>query len=737
MSMRTQTADALSSELANRLHDVAHCPLATSAELRTLNGRALLSNVHRNIASLRESGLVQSVDFRSSVTGRASARHFLTSEGLRVLSEWLGQTASVTLRELPVSAEWQRVLLERIEILALVYRIAVQVAQCCTESGNDGQASVLFPRDDPLDGIISCADGRWFGVMRQGYGLSLSNLGRRIARQGRKRFQPAALFIVTADGLAMPPIMRRVLERRASLTGVIASEEDIPADEVDEAAWTLPNHLSGQPVSLRDLVLNAGGSAVYRPTVKTSYVKANRPVSLAHLPESRWAELTGAQRQTLDDIFLWPLMDIRQLAALRCVPYANKALSLSRLVDLGMIVRVRVRALPRRRFALSDEGLRYSSSRDRTSLSALRKRWSPGEDRQSAGTMLGKLQLESQHTEGVNDFAARLMTECGAETYVMPSHRAIRHFSDSGGASLVSPDLIAALYQNDSRQTLFLEYEMRATSPNPMRDKLLPWLRYFGTPYPHEDFQGDLRLLFVLQDERVEEAFHEVVNELHGRTGVSIPLATTHKDLLDQSAVALSDRIWQMQGSPSWERTTALSVRLTGRQSDGDFTGSRSERRADVVVSSSVPDFQVQPESPGGTQSLLGTYLRRVRNERQLSLRDVQRLARQHNLGASLSSGYLSVLERDGVKEPSPRILHTLATIYEIDYIDLLRRAGYIPSDASMAGSQQVTFTFRGASQLNSEQRRRVQHMIDFELNDSGETRRLGRPGNEEEGHHQ
>ena len=115
----------------------------------------------------------------------------------------------------------------------------------------------------------------------------------------------------------------------------------------------------------------------------------------------------------------------------------------------------------------------------------------------------------------------------------------------------------------------------------------------------------------------------------------------------------------------------------------------------------------------------LGTYLRQVRTKRQLSLRDVQRLARQKRLGAELSSGYLSMLERNEVKEPSPRILHTLASIYEVDYIDLMRRARYIPTEAGMEGVTPAFAFFRGASQLSEEQQDRVQRMIDFELSES------------------
>ena len=136
---------------------MAKCPFATSAELCTLNGRATLSNVHRNILFLRESGLVDSVRYHPSGGGRTSARHFLTADGTRILSERQGQSESRTLRELPVSAEWQRTLLGRIQLLALVYQIAVQVARCGSTAG--APVSVIFPRDDALDGIIICAEG--------------------------------------------------------------------------------------------------------------------------------------------------------------------------------------------------------------------------------------------------------------------------------------------------------------------------------------------------------------------------------------------------------------------------------------------------------------------------------------------------------------------------------------------------------------------------------------------------
>lgn len=69
----------------------------------------------------------------------------------------------------------------------------------------------------------------------------------------------------------------------------------------------------------------------------------------------------------------------------------------------------------------------------------------------------------------------------------------------------------------------------------------------------------------------------------------------------------------------------------------------------------------------------LGAYLAAVRSDRGLSLRQVEEQS-----GKEVSNAYLSQLENDKVKQPSPSILHVLATIYEVDYIGLMERAGYL-----------------------------------------------------------
>jgi transcriptional regulator with XRE-family HTH domain len=123
----------------------------------------------------------------------------------------------------------------------------------------------------------------------------------------------------------------------------------------------------------------------------------------------------------------------------------------------------------------------------------------------------------------------------------------------------------------------------------------------------------------------------------------------------------------------------------------------------------------------------LGCYLREVREGQKLTLRDVERLAKGNKTGAELSSGYLSMLERDEVKEPSPRILFALASIYGTDYIDLMKRAGYIPNDIDLKPHTPAQVAFHGANRLSEEQQRRIQYIIDLELRDALRSRRKHR----------
>lgn len=74
---------------------------------------------------------------------------------------------------------------------------------------------------------------------------------------------------------------------------------------------------------------------------------------------------------------------------------------------------------------------------------------------------------------------------------------------------------------------------------------------------------------------------------------------------------------------------------------------------------------------PTGGQPL-GAYLRAARSALGLSLRAVE-----ERTGKAVTNGYLSQIESGTVTQPSPNVLYHLSQAYDIDYGDLLVRAGH------------------------------------------------------------
>lgn len=69
----------------------------------------------------------------------------------------------------------------------------------------------------------------------------------------------------------------------------------------------------------------------------------------------------------------------------------------------------------------------------------------------------------------------------------------------------------------------------------------------------------------------------------------------------------------------------------------------------------------------------LGVFLRKARQDRGMTLREVEEATKKE-----VSNGYLSQLESGKISRPSPHILYTLSNVLNADYQNLMQRAGYI-----------------------------------------------------------
>ena len=73
----------------------------------------------------------------------------------------------------------------------------------------------------------------------------------------------------------------------------------------------------------------------------------------------------------------------------------------------------------------------------------------------------------------------------------------------------------------------------------------------------------------------------------------------------------------------------------------------------------------------------IGRLLKRTRQVRALSATEVAR-------AAGISAAYLSKLEHDAVKKPSPPVLHQLSEALDVPYAELMRLSGYpVPGEAA------------------------------------------------------
>jgi HTH-type transcriptional regulator, competence development regulator len=80
----------------------------------------------------------------------------------------------------------------------------------------------------------------------------------------------------------------------------------------------------------------------------------------------------------------------------------------------------------------------------------------------------------------------------------------------------------------------------------------------------------------------------------------------------------------------------------------------------------------------------LGTSLKQAREVRAMSVSDAAR-------AAGISAAYLSKLESDAVKKPSPLVLHQLSDALAVPYADLMRLSGYrVPGQPDRDGADGI-----------------------------------------------
>ena len=115
--------------------------------------------------------------------------------------------------------------------------------------------------------------------------------------------------------------------------------------------------------------------------------------------------------------------------------------------------------------------------------------------------------------------------------------------------------------------------------------------------------------------------------------------------------------------------------------------------------------ISVEPEG----KLTLGQYLASIRNDRGFSQREVEKATSK-----VVSNAYLSQIENDQIKKPSPNILHALAELYAVSYENLMERAGFVVPTRSRTNAPKRhdrTTAFAGHCLTSEEERELVQYL--------------------------
>ena len=531
------------------LEQLSETPLADRIELAALSGRSV-ATVFRGLAALSEAGLVEDLGHATELL--PSTRRFcLTARGVERLARERDISPGSALAGHPVSEQWRRALLRRLDAVAAIYRLASSLTE------------VSFPiclrwyRSAAPDAGLALADGRTLAILRLGRGVERTALAHRFRRLREGPGYSAAL-VLAADDTRLRHLRR--LARGLPFSCYLAVERHALAASGDDAVWV--SRAGGPSLSLRNALSFVRTQGEW--TRERTPARRSAPRRLDLDADHDWllpARLKPAEKRALDLVADWPWLSPEHLEGLMGVGRRRVSQLTRSLEALGLVAAPRIER--RRRLVLTNRALTALAHRDRASPAEARRRWSAGAEgpaaemdwREAPGRRSRQLLRHIDHTESVHGFAAALSAQAHDLEIELaqldPPHRASRYFRLEGRLRSIQPDAFVMLHARGERLPFFVEWERRAIRPKTMRARLAPYLRYFSTRRPVDDHGAQPRLLVVFDDPLAATQFLRVARSETERTRVSVPLFVSDPALIRRhgplGAAWLTTDGWQLR----------------------------------------------------------------------------------------------------------------------------------------------------------------------------------------------
>ena len=478
----------------------------------------------------------------------ATRRYWLTADGLRRLAREEGAAVDGLLRSRPVSNQWRRLLMERLDAVAAVYRVASAVSTLAHP------IRFRWFRAMPMDASVALPDGRVIAVVRQGPATDRTGFSKRLWRL-REGPQPAATLLLMPDEVRLRHA-RRLLAVAPSIA-YLALERDAASAGAGASLWRTP---SGAALLDLRTVLDHTGSRGPWPDEEPP-ARASPPTDLDGEAGEDWmlpTMLKPVEKRALDLLSDWPWLTHAHLGALMGLKRSRLSEIVGRLTaqDLSLYAAVE----GRRRLAVTDRGLAALARRDRASVGAAKRRWSvapidadaPVEWRNVSGRRSRQLLRNVEHTSAVHGFIAALARQARSRSRKIvqldPPRRASRYFRYADRLHSIHPDAFGVLRRGDALWSFFLEWERRAVRPVTMAARLAPYLRYYSSHRPTDDHGARPDVLVVFDDDIAQTHFLRIARKEMARAGVEVPLLVSHRELVEREGPL--GRAWLAPGVP-------------------------------------------------------------------------------------------------------------------------------------------------------------------------------------------
>ena len=529
-AMRTEGCEA------QTLRALASMPFLDRTEMVAVTGWSKAA-VHEAVDRLDSGGFCAAVPHATALFPSSTQRFHLTAAGLGRLAEEEEASLDELVRDRPVSAQWRRNLMGRLDSLAAIYRLAAAV------SGVAYPIRFRWYRASTLDAAVELPGGRTVGIVRQGLTADRTGFSNRMWRL-RQGPLPGAVLVLMADDVRLRHVRRTLAG--APVPFYLALEREAVAASPDDPVWSPP--AVSASVELRSVLDRIEKGSLLPEEDEPRMVSVPADLSVEgpgwKVPDYLLpATLKPAEKRALDLISDWPWITLTDLAGMLGVSVPRASQLVTPLEGFRLVTRPIAGS---GRMALTDRALALLARRDRTSVAVAKKRWSaaplfPGTPfvwDNVTGARSRQLLRNVEHTAAVHSFLAAMTVQAGLLDWevsqVDPPRRASRHFKHGDGMRSVNPDAFGVLRKGETTWPFLLEWERRAVRPSTMSERLAPYLRYFSSHRPTDDHGTRPSVLIVFDDEIVQTHFLRLARDEMQAKGVAVPLWVSHRAAIEQ-----------------------------------------------------------------------------------------------------------------------------------------------------------------------------------------------------------